>query len=335
MHKVDLSKYNVRSDLIIESESQDYIKESYDDGDIHIDYIQLDSKNVLNKKKGDYITISFSDITDTTNFSRVLKVLVKELKRILKLTDIKKEDKCLIIGLGNNKSTPDSLGYETLKNIIVTRHLYELGDVDKSYRNVSIIEPNVLGNTGIESKDIIMGVVKEIKPDFIIAIDSLASGSIDRVQKTIQITNTGIHPGSGIGNNRGEISKETIKIPVIAIGIPTVVSSAVIVNDTLNYLMKKISYHKNNYEKDKLTISSNINYLKEKKELSKKEKEELLGLVGSLNAEEMKELIFEVLDPIGYNLIVTTKEIDFIVEKLGKLLGQSLNETLHDKLISS
>lgn len=330
MHKVDLSKYNVRSDLIIESESKDYIKDSYDEDSIHVDYIQLDNKNVLKKKKGDYITISFDDITDSNNFNKVLYVLNKELKRILELSKIKNNFKCLIIGLGNNKSTPDSLGYETLKNIIVTRHLYEIGDVDKEYRNVSILEPNVLGNTGIESKDIILGVVKETKPDFIIAIDSLSAGSIDRVQKTIQITNTGIHPGSGIGNNRGEISYETIKLPVIAIGIPTVVSSAVIVNDTLNYLMKKISYHKNNYSKDKLVLSSNINYLKEEKELTQKEKEELLGLVGSLNEDDMKELIFEVLNPIGYNLIVTTKEIDFIIEKLGKLLGEALNESLHE-----
>ncbi len=329
MHKVDLSKYNMRSDLIIEDTSKDFTKESYQEKDIQVDYIQLDSNNTLKKKKGDYITISFNDITDSTNFNNVLSVLVKELKRIFKLTKIKDNDKCLIIGLGNSKSTPDSLGYETLKNIVVTRHLYEIGDVSKEYRNISILEPNVLGNTGIESKDVILGVVNEIKPDFIIAIDSLAALNIDRCQKTIQITNTGIHPGSGIGNNRGEISKDTIKIPVIAIGIPTVVSSAVIVNDTLNYLMKKISYHKNNYAKDKLINKNNLNYLKEKSNLSQEEKEELLGLVGSLSDNDRNELIYEVLNPIGYNLIVTTKEIDFIIDKLGKLLGEALNKSLN------
>ena len=330
MHKVDLSLYDIRSDLIIENNSCDFIKESYSKNNIEVNYIKLNKKNALNKEAGDYITISFQDITDINNYNNVLNIFLDELKKMLSLTKIKKEDKCLIIGLGNSKSTSDALGYETLKNIIVTRHLYEIGDVDRTYRNVSILEPNVLGNTGIESKDVIMGVVKKIKPDYIIAIDSLAAGSIDRVQKTIQITNTGINPGSGIGNNRGEISKDTIKIPVIAIGVPTVVTSAVIVNDTLNYLMKKISYHKNNYEKDKLTIGSNINYLKEKSNLSQEEKEELLGLVGSLSDDEMKELIFEVLNPIGYNLIVTTKEIDFIVEKLGKLIGEALNQILHE-----
>lgn len=332
MHSIDLSKYNIRSDLIIENNAVDFIKESYEENNIKVDYIKLDKDNSLNKKMGDYITISFSDVTDENNFNNVLKILDKEIKRILELTNIKKNDKCLIIGLGNNKSTPDSLGYETLKNITITRHLYIIGDVDKKYRNVSILEPNVFGNTGIESKEIITGVIKETNPDFIIVIDSLAASNIDRVQKTIQITNTGIHPGSGIGNNRGELSIDTIKIPVIAIGIPTVVSSAVIVNDTINYLMKKISYHKHNYQKDKLTFKNNINYLKEENTLSNYEKQELLGLIGTLSDMEIKELILEVLNPIGYNLIVTTKEIDFIIEKLGKLLGTSLNNTLHTSI---
>lgn len=331
MHVVDLGKYDLRSDLIIENNSKDYVKESYIEKDIKVDYIKLEKNNILNKKQGDYITISFQDITDINNFQMVLKVLEKELLRIFSLSNIKKEAKCLIIGLGNSKSTPDSLGYETVKNIIVTRHLYELGEVDKKYRNVSVLEPNVIGNTGIESRDVIMGVIKETTPDFIIAIDSLSASNIERIQKTIQITNTGIQPGSGIGNNRGELSIDTIKIPVIAIGVPTVVSSAVIVHDTINYLIKKVSYHKKNFLKDKLTPSYNINYLNASEDLTIEEKKELLGLVGGLNEEEIKELIYEVLNPIGYNLIVSTKEIDFIIEKLGKLLGDGLNSVLHEK----
>lgn len=331
MHVVDLGKYDLRSDLIIENNSKDYVKESYVEKDIKVDYIKLEKNNILNKKQGDYITISFQDITDINNFQMVLKVLEKELLRIFSLSNIKKEAKCLIIGLGNSKSTPDSLGYETVKNIIVTRHLYELGEVDKKYRNVSVLEPNVIGNTGIESRDVIMGVIKETTPDFIIAIDSLSASNIERIQKTIQITNTGIQPGSGIGNNRGELSIDTIKIPVIAIGVPTVVSSAVIVHDTINYLIKKVSYHKKNFLKDKLTPSYNVNYLKASEDLTIEEKKELLGLVGGLNEEEIKELIYEVLNPIGYNLIVSTKEIDFIIEKLGKLLGDGLNAVLHEK----
>lgn len=329
MHEIDLSKYNIRSDLIIENNFKKYLQDSYIENNIQVDYVKLNKNNILNKTEGDYITISFEDITDKTNFSNVLNILIKELKRILKLTNIKPDDKVLIVGLGNNKSTPDSLGYEVLKNITVTRHLFILDKVE-GYRNISILEPNVFGNTGIESQDIIMGVVKETKPDFIIAIDSLAAFSIDRMQRTIQITNTGISPGSGIGNNRGEISKNILKIPVIAIGVPTVVSSIVIVNDTLKFLTKKISYHKKNHQKDKLVINSTLNYLNEKDDLSKEEKKDLLGIIGTLDEVTLKDLIYEVLNPIGYNLIVTTKEIDYLVEKFGKLISEALNISLND-----
>lgn len=329
MHEIDLSKYNIRSDLIIENNFKKYLQYSYIENNIQVDYVKLNKNNILSKTEGDYITISFEDITDKTNFSNVLNILIKELKRILKLTNIKPDDKVLIVGLGNNKSTPDSLGYEVLKNITVTRHLFILDKVE-GYRNISVLEPNVFGNTGIESQDIIMGAVKETKPDFIIAIDSLAAFSIDRMQRTIQITNTGISPGSGIGNNRGEISKKSLKIPVIAIGVPTVVSSIVIVNDTLKFLTKKISYHKKNHQKDKLVINSTLNYLNEKDDLSKEEKKDLLGIIGTLDEVTLKDLIYEVLNPIGYNLIVTTKEIDYLVEKLGKLISEALNISLND-----
>ena len=328
MSSVDLKKFDLRSDLIIESDLK-LKKESYNKNKINVDYVHLD-KDSLNKKEGDYITITFKDITDTSNFNNVLKILNKELIKIFKLSHIKNNDKCLIIGLGNNKSTPDSLGSETLKNIVVTRYLDELDLMDKKYRTVSILEPNVIGNTGIDSFDIIESVIKKIKPDFVIAIDSLAAINIDRIEKTIQITNTGIHPGSGIGNNRKELSFSTLKIPVIAIGVPTVVSSGVIVNDTIKYLTKKINYQKKNIKSDKLVSPNNLNYLKSEGDLSKKEKEKLLGIVGTLSDEEIRRLVYEVLNPIGYNLIVSTKEIDFTIELLGKLIGTSLNNCLHE-----
>ncbi len=329
MHSVDLKKYNLRSDLIIES-NLNYKKETYQEKDIVVDFVHLDRNNSLNKKSGDYITITFKDITDEVNFKNVLNILDKELKKILNSLNIKKTDKCLIIGLGNSKSTPDSLGSETLKNILVTRYLEEIDLLDKKYRSVSILEANVIANTGIDSFDMIEGVILKTKPDFIIAIDSLAAINIERIEKTIQITNSGIHPGSGIGNNRKELSFDTLHIPVIAIGVPTVVSSAVIVNDTIKYLTKKISYQKKNLAKDKLTFKYNLNYLKEESDLSKKEKEELLGIIGTLSDDEIRELVYEVLNPIGYNLIVSTKEIDFIIKRLGKLIGDSINNSLHD-----
>ena len=327
MHSIDLKNIKVRSDLIIETNSN--INESYEENNINVNYIHIKKENELGKNKGDYITISFQDITDEDNFNNVLEILDKELNRILKLSKIKKNNSGLIIGLGNKKSTPDSLGYEVLKHITVTRYLDELDLLDKKYRSISILEPNVIGNTGIDSYEIITGVINNIKPDFIIAIDSLASNNTDRLEKTIQITNAGIEPGSGIGNNRQELSLNTLNIPVIAIGVPTVVSSAVIVQDTFDFLMKKISYHKKNYSKDKLIPKYNIKYEKEENDLSNDEREKLLGIVGTLSDKERMELILEVLNPIGYNFIVSTKEIDYMIEKLGELIGISLNHVLH------
>ena len=178
---------------------------------------------------------------------------------------------------------------------------------------------------------IIKKTVEEIKPDFIIAIDSLCAIDISRLNKTIQITTSGITPGSGIGNDRCELSFETLNTKVIAIGVPTVVDSVVIVADTIKYILKKISYLKNNNNKlDKLKPINKINYLNTNKELDNNEKKEVLGYIGLLNNTELKSLIWEVLSPIEANMIVTTKEIDFIIDKLSKLICEGINKVIHD-----
>ena len=331
MHAVDLSKYDIRTDLIIEKASKDLLNNHYEENGVHVDEIVLLDKNILNKKPGNYVTISYSDVTDQTNYQYVLSILKKEFNKMLESSKIKESDTCLIIGLGNKDIISDALGNRTLKNIIVTRPLYLINDYDKRYRNVSILEPNVLGVTGVESYDIIEGVIKKIKPDFVIAVDSLCASNIERLNKTIQISNAGIEPGSGIGNNKKELSLETLGIPVIAIGVPTVVDSSVIVSDTINYIMKKVSYLKDNLNNnlDKLKPINKINYLNNNKELSDAERQEVLGYIGLLGENEIKKLVWEVLSPINSNMIVTTKEIDFVVEKLGLLIGNALNNCLH------
>ncbi len=331
MHKIDLSKFDLRTDLIIEKSISDTRKKTYTFNNIVVDQIELKKDNKFNKKTGKYVNISFNDITDKSNYDNVLKVFLKELKSVFKYCKIKKSDTCLIIGLGNPKIISDALGSKCLENIIVTRHLYLLNNVDKNYRNVSILEPNVMGVTGIDSFEIIKNVVKEVKPDFIIAIDSLCAADIRRINKTIQITSSGITPGSGIGNSRNEISFETLGVNVIAIGVPTVVDSVVIVSDTINFLLNKISYLKNNNNKlDKLKPLNKINYWCNEEKLNENEKKELLGYIGLLNNSELKSLIWEVLSPLEANMIVTTKEIDFIIEKISKLLSQGINKVLHN-----
>lgn len=332
MHEVDLSKYDLRTDLIIEKNLSNVINHHYIKDNISVDDITLDNDNELKKKEGKYITISFKDVTDTNNFNNVLKVFSEELKKMLAFCKIDEKATCLVIGLGNPKIISDALGSKSLSDIIVTRHMYLLGDVDKKYRNVCILEPNVMGITGIDSFEIIKNIIDEIKPDFVVAIDSLCAANIERLNKTIQITSTGITPGSGIGNNKEELSKETLGVTVIAIGVPTVVDSTVIVSDTINYLMKKIGYLKDNVNNnlDKLKPINKVNYLKDNHELTMDEKQEILGYIGLLDDDKLRTLIWEVLSPIEANMIVTTKEIDFVIEKLGKLISSGINKSLHN-----
>ena len=337
-HEIDLKNYQIRTDLIVEqvTDENNVSTKVYDENGIKITTVEVD-KNMseqINKKVGDYVTIEFDDVTDSHNQEIVKKIFSEQLLEILKKTKIKDSDKCLIIGLGNDKSTPDSLGPLTIDKVLVTNHLFMYGQVEEGYRSVSAIIPGVTGTTGIETSDLIKSVVDGIKPDFLIMIDALASQALDRVNKTIQISNTGIHPGSGVGNSRKEISKDTTGIPVIAIGIPTVVDAVTVVSDTINYMQKHYAFHKKFIKNplSKLVSSTQINYLKKEVDIEKEDKINLLGIVGSLNEMEIKQLILEVLTPIGYNLMVTPKEVDFIVEKLATILGEGINISLHEKI---
>lgn len=333
-HEIDLKNYQIRTDLAIDSiesskELNGVKQETYTKDNIKVTNVILDKNNKLGKKSGNYITIEFDDITDTDNRKNVENILKDEIKKLLKKINIKDTDMCLIIGLGNQESTPDSLGPLTINNILVTNHLFLLNNLDKNYRRVCAISPGVTGETGIETSDIILSIVKNIKPDFIITIDALASQSINRVNKIIQMTDTGIHPGSGIGNKRKEISKDTIGIPVIAIGVPTVVDASVIVADTINFMYKHYAFNKEFSKDPKSKLTCNVNYLNKDIKIKKQDKKDLLGLVGLLNDEEIKELIYEVLTPIGYNLMVTPKEVDFVINRLSLLIGNSINNALH------
>ena len=323
MHKISLEKYNLRTDLIIEREDiQGTKKETIKD-----EIYQVERIEDHNDK---YVSISFDDITDKDNFKTIENTLVKELKLVLKDINIKKEDLVLIIGLGNSLSTPDSLGPKTLENILVTSYLYNLGEVDKSYQNTAIFKPEVTGTTGIETSTIIKSLIEKTNTKLVIFIDALASSSIDHLNKVIQITTKGISPGSGVGNNREELTKNTLNIPVIAIGVPTIVEASTIVNDTLINLKKHISYQIENKDNIKTKLTTYQDYSEQENNLSKQEEKNILGEIGLLDPSDLKQLIDEVLIPIKYNLMVTPKEIDFQIDKLSLLIANSLNKSLHD-----
>lgn len=339
-HEIDLKKYQIRTDLAIDLIKENNItgiKSSYKNiEDIKITDVYIDEQagKKINKKVGNYITIEFEDVTDYGNKEKVKSVFVKELRKILENNNIKNEDSCLIIGLGNSSSTPDSLGPKVIENVVVTNHLFVYGDIEKGFRKTYALSPGVMGSTGIETSELVKSVVNAIKPGFVLVIDALASQSVERVNKTIQMTDTGIQPGSGVGNSRKELSKDTLNIPVIAIGVPTVVDAVTIVSDTINYMFKHYSYNKNNINNpvNKLIPSASLNYLNKDVNITLEDKKTLMGVIGSLENEEIKQLIFEVLTPIGYNLMVTPKEIDFLIDKLSDIIGNGINSALHQNI---
>lgn len=337
-HEIDLKNINIRTDMIVDtidtssdnSDIKSYKKE-FDNVSVEEIIIDKKSSEIYKRKDGIYKTITFKDITDKDNFKKVEKVLIDEIRDLMEKLKISNNASCLIIGLGNNKSTPDSLGPKCIENVLVTRYLFDLGEVEEGYRNTSSFTPGVTGTTGIETKKLIEGVVNVSKPDFLIIIDALASSSIERVNKTIQITDVGIAPGSGVGNNREELNSKTFNIPTIAIGVPTIVDAVTIVSDTFKYMMRQFNYKLENLDNKKLKFVDELhqNYLNEEGELSFENRKKILGIVGTLKDDDLKKLIYEVLSPIDYNLMVTPKEIDFIMEKLSLLIANSINKVLH------
>lgn len=336
-----MKKYQIRTDLAIESIeniNDEYKAEEKVIDNIKITEIVIDEnyEEKLNKKKGTYITIEFDDVTDYDNRQKIIKVFTNELKKMMSDFKILENFSCLVIGLGNEKSTPDSLGPNTIDNILVTKHLFELNgnNMEDGFRCVSAFNPGVMGVTGIETSEVIKSLISSVNPDFIIVVDALAASAISRVNKTIQMTNSGIHPGSGVGNNRKELSSDTLGIPVIAIGIPTVVDAVTIVSDTINYMEKHFSYVKDHIDKpsQKLRVGT-INYInKDLKELNDDDKKKYMGFLGELTEEEIKSLVYEVLSPINYNLMVTPKEVDFVIDKLSLILSEGINKSLHKKV---
>lgn len=196
-----------------------------------------EGEKALAKPIGNYITIDTKKIHNIPEEkeNKIIDVFSKELINIID-KHVKKEEEILVVGLGNLYATPDALGSKVVENIEITRHvkLYLPNAIDKNVRSISAFTPGVLGLTGIETLEVVKGIVDNIKPKLVIAIDSLCSKNIERINKSIQICDTGIVPGGGVGNRREELSKETLNVPVIAVGVPTVLDAATIVLEALN-----------------------------------------------------------------------------------------------------
>ena len=233
---------NFRTDLAVEC--HEYATEKHPEGvkvkkeqvdDIKITTITVENEKgekAIGKARGRYITLEIAPLTKNSHlFSSQLTVLSQQIKKLLP-----EKGTVLVAGLGNDKITPDALGPRCVSFLLATRHIN--GELAKSIgfhnlRSVAAVVPGVLGQTGIESAEIIKGVVNNIKPSAVIVVDALASRSVSRLGTTVQMTDTGVSPGSGVGNFRSEISSNTLGVPVIALGVPTVVDGATLALDLL------------------------------------------------------------------------------------------------------
>lgn len=312
---------NIRTDLAVEAkelyEEQNKerisgikINEYFDSGVkiTDVDILDENGERNMGKPIGKYITLEMPEtfMHDKDVMDDVSRVFSKSLSGIIKLD---KSMTTLVVGLGNWNVTPDALGPKVVSRLMITRHLKELvpDKIDENIRPVCAISPGVLGLTGIETGEIIRSLADKIKPNLIVCIDALASRKTERVNKTIQVGNTGISPGSGIGNRRMEISEKTLGIPVIAIGIPTVVHAATLANDTIDIALDELI--------NKSTKGS-----------------EFYTMLKNLDREEKQNLINEVLYPELGNMIVTPKEIDLVIDVVSKIVANGINIALQPAL---
>lgn len=312
-----VEKYSIRTDLALEQkerfESDNVevqgviLEEEYDEErEIRVTTVKIETEKgakTMGKPVGTYITVEAPNmaVPDEDYHREVSEELAGFIKDMVPKKE--KEYQVLVVGLGNRQVTPDALGPYVVDNLNITRHIfkeygrYAMGDDEMQV--VSAIVPGVMGQTGMETVEIIRGVVAETKPDFVIAIDALAARNSRRLNRTIQIADTGINPGSGVGNHRNGITEDTVGIPVIAIGVPTVVDAATIVNDTMENLLQAL------------------------------ESSEALKGVGLVmqgySAAEKYELVKELISPHLNGMFVTPKDIDDTVKRISFTISEALN----------
>ena len=321
-----LEKYSIHTDLALEEKERfesDHVEvqgvileEEYDkEREIRITKVKIETEKgarAMGKPVGTYITMEAPNmaVLDEEYHREISEELAKYIKELIK---IEKEDYVVLVaGLGNRQVTPDALGPHVVDNLAITRHIvkeygkYAMGE--DAVHMTSAIVPGVMAQTGMETLEIIKGIVKETTPDLVIAVDALAARNSKRLNRTIQIADTGINPGSGVGNHRNGITEETIGVPVIAIGVPTVVDAATIVNDTMENLIAAL------------------------------ETSETLKGVGVVlqgyNATEKYELIKELISPHLNGMFVTPKDSDETIKRIGYTISEGLNILFSERTCS-
>ncbi|RJX27433.1 MAG: GPR endopeptidase [Dethiobacter sp.] len=311
--------FNVRTDLALEA--HEVITRTEDipgvnvekegDQDIIINRVSITTEQAaarMGKQVGNYLTLEVPGLRkkNTALQDKVVRVFYKELQRMLNLNG---RQSVLVIGLGNWNVTPDALGPRVIQELFVTRHILELKPeiLGEGYRSVCAISPGVLGTTGIETGEVIRGIAAHVKPDIIVAIDALAAQRMSRLHTTIQVSDTGVVPGSGVGNRRLGINSQTMGVPVYAIGVPTVVDAVTIAGDSMDKLAEALKRE---------SPQGNV----------------FAGIVQKMDWEEKRNIIKEVMQPFAGDLIVTPKEIDTLIEDISLVIAASLDAAFHQKI---
>ena len=274
----------------------------HEEEDIRVTKVMIDTKNAaktMGKPMGIYVTMEAPAMIepDEDYHREISGCLAEEILHLLPGADM--EQSVLVVGLGNRDVTADALGPQVVDNLFITRHIVrEYGKAAyncEKMNQVSALEPGVMAKTGMETAEIVKGVVAETTPDVLIVIDALAARSTKRLNRTIQITNTGIQPGSGVGNHRNALTKETLGVPVIAIGIPTVVDAATIVGDALEKLLEE----EKDLEGAKFMEKQNLNF-------------------AELN-----------------NMYMTGKDIDAVIKRVSYTVSEGINMAIGEAFMES
>ncbi len=308
--------FSPRTDLAIEArefaqqqkqntEELDGVKVEIKNTDIyqitHVKILNETGSQTMGKPIGNYITIESELLkqNDITSHEQIMKTVAEHIAGLSKLSQ---KSTILVVGLGNWNITPDALGPKVIDKILVTRHLDGVlpEEIQKSVRSVAAISPGVMGITGIETVEIIQGVVEKLKPDLVIAIDALAARKFSRINSTIQMSDTGVAPGAGVGNKRMTLNEQTLGIPVIALGVPTVVDAATLINDTMDRMLEEMIAQ---------TEQGSAFY----------------EMLHNMDTDEKYRLIVDILNPYVGNMFVTPKEVDAVVERLANIIANAIN----------
>jgi len=266
----------------------------------------------MGKPQGNYITIESPQIqqNNVTAHEEIIQILTNKLAELTKPT--KKDDgPTLVIGLGNRDVTPDALGPKAVSKILVTRHIMDNlpAELAGELAPLCALAPGVMGTTGIETAEIVRGLADHVQPAQIIAIDALAARKISRINQTIQLADTGISPGAGVGNKRMALNEQTLGVPVLAIGVPTVVDAATFVNDTMDLFLQEMSN----------TASEPV-----------KDGADFYRMLQQLEDDDKYNIIRNTLAPRVGNMFVTPKEIGEVVAWLAGMIANSINMATHE-----